>query len=75
MRRSSILATTMLTTLVFSLPAAADDRVYADFPVTVKGYTGDKTSSVAYTGQIARHALHDSLKKLAGSETGAARKT
>ena len=70
MRRSSILATTMLTALVFSLPAAADDRVYADFPVTVKGYTGSKTSSVSYSGQIARHALHDSLKKLAGSGDG-----
>ncbi|MEP3115638.1 DUF4856 domain-containing protein [Nisaea sp.] len=70
MRRSSILATTMLTALVFSSPAAADDRVYADFPVTVKGYTGSKTSSVSYSGQIARHALHDSLKKLAGSGDG-----
>lgn len=70
MRRSSILATTMLTALVFSLPAVADDRVYADFPVTVKGYTGSKTSSVSYSGQIARHALHDSLKKLAGSGDG-----
>lgn len=47
--------------------AAADDRVYSGYPVTVKGYAGDKTTSVAYTGQIARHTLHDSLKKLVGS--------
>ena len=50
--------------------AFADGMVYADFPVTVKGYQGKKTSSVSYTGQIARHALHDSLKKLAGQGNG-----
>lgn len=44
--------------------------VYADFPVTLKGYTGDKTNSVAYTGQIARYVLHDSLKKLASKSDG-----
>jgi hypothetical protein len=49
--------------------ALADDQVY-EFPVTVKGYTGSKTSSVSYTGQIARHVLHDSLKKLAGKGDG-----
>lgn len=51
-------------------PALADGTVYADFPVTVKGYQGEKTSSVSYGGQIARHALHDSLKKLATSGNG-----
>ncbi len=50
--------------------ASADDTVYAGFPVTVKGYDGSKTTSVSYTGQIARHVLHDSLKKLAGSGNG-----
>lgn len=55
-----------LAVLTIAASAAADDRVYADFPVTVKGYAGDKTSSVSYSGQIARHALHDSLKKLVG---------
>ena len=50
--------------------AAANDTVYAEFPVTVKGYEGKKTNSVSYTGQIARHALHDSLKKLAGKGNG-----
>lgn len=52
--------------------AMADDMVYADFPITLKGYAGDKTTSESYTGQIARHVLHDSLKKLAGKGTGTA---
>jgi len=52
------------------LPACADPDIYGTFPVTVKGYSGSKTNSVAYTGQIARHVLHDSLKKLAGKGNG-----
>ena len=55
---------------VFFFPSYAmsdDDKVYGKFPITVKGYSGNKTSSTAYTGQIARHILHDSLKKLAGN--------
>ena len=44
---------------------------YADFPVTLKDYQGDKKTSVSYSGQIARHALHNSLKKLAGQGNGA----
>ena len=44
--------------------------LYADFPVTVKGYGGAKTSSVSYSGQTARHLLHESLKKLAGTAAG-----
>jgi len=50
----------------------ADGSDYAGFPVTTKGYKGDKKTSVSYTGQIARHALHDSLKKLAGKGNGKA---
>ena len=42
----------------------AANNVYGPFPVTVKGYSGSKTNSVSYTGQIARHVLHDSLKKM-----------
>lgn len=61
-----------LALLTLAAPAAADDRVYADFPVTVKGYAGAKTTSVSYGGQIARHALHDSLKKLVGAGDAAA---
>ncbi|WP_416897888.1 MAG: DUF4856 domain-containing protein [Minwuia sp.] len=52
--------------------AAADDKIYAGFPVTVKGYAGDKTHSVSYSGQAARNVLHDSLKKLASKGDAAA---
>ena len=41
-----------------------EGQIYGPFPITLKGYSGDKTNSVSYSGQIARHALHDSLKKL-----------
>jgi len=54
----------------FGSVSAASGDLYADFPVTLKGYDGDATTSVAYTGQMARHVLHNSLKKLAGSGTG-----
>ena len=51
-------------------PAQAGSDLYADFPITVKGYSGSKTHSVSYGGQIARHLLHESLKKLAGKGDG-----
>ncbi|TDP01104.1 DUF4856 domain-containing protein [Marinomonas balearica] len=35
-----------------------------EFGVTLKKYEGDSNSSVSYGGQIARHALHNSLKVL-----------
>ena len=60
-----LLAGVLGTTL--SLPAFGDGHSYGPFPITLKGYSGDKTNSVSYTGQIARHVQHDSLKKLAGS--------
>lgn len=47
-------------------------EIYADFPVTLQGYTGDKKTSVSYPGQIARHTLQNSLKILAGKGTGIA---
>jgi hypothetical protein len=43
---------------------------YGPFPVTLQDYTGSKKNSVSYTGQVARHALHDSLKKLASKGDG-----
>lgn len=52
--------------------AMAASQTYSDFPVTVKDYKGDKKTSTAYTGQIARHLLHNSLKKLAGKGDGKA---
>ena len=62
---ASIISIALLSNVSF-----ADDTVYGKFPVTLKGYSGSKTNSVSYTGQIARHALHDSLKKLAGKGNG-----
>lgn len=47
-------------------------ETYGPYPVTVKGYEGKKTNSVAYTGQIARQTLEKSLKKLATKGNGKA---
>lgn len=69
------IARTGLAALGITLLAAtaqADDRVYGPFPVTVKGYQGSATNSVKYTGQIARHVLHESLKKLSAKGNGSA---
>ena len=55
---------------LMAAPAAADDSVYGQFPVTLKSWLGTEENSVAYTGQIARQILHDSLKKLAGKGNG-----
>ncbi len=71
--KSKLLATVAMGALLAPASlhsAVANDDVYADFPVTVKGYSGDKRNSVSYSGQIARHVLHDSLKKLAGKGVG-----
>ena len=62
-----LLAGALGTTL--SLPAFGDGHSYGPFPITLKGYSGDKTNSVSYTGQIARHVLHDSLKKISGTKS------
>ena len=70
MKKTIVGGAAALSLVLLPGAAAADGMVYADFPVTVKGYQGKKTSSVSYTGQIARHALHDSLKKLATSGNG-----
>ena len=70
----AMLASASVAAMLVALPAAtalAND-VYGPFPVTVKGYKGDKKNSVGYTGQIARHVIHDSLKKLAGQGNGKA---
>lgn len=63
---------TAFSIALLSTSALADENVYAGFPITVKGYGGDKTTSVSYGGQIARHTLHDSLKVIAGKGTGKA---
>ena len=43
------------------------NHVYGPYPVTLKGYSGDKTNSVSYTGQVGRQLLHNSLKKAVSS--------
>ena len=70
MNRLTKIGLVSVATALLSTTAFADNPAYSGFPVTVKGYSGDKTTSVAYTGQIARQALHDSLKKLAGKGNG-----
>lgn len=64
---------TMLSVAISAFLSAnvhANSDVYGPDPITVKGYGGKKTDSTAYTGQMARHVLHNSLKKLAGKGTG-----
>jgi len=56
--------------VAFAASAQADGHLYGPFLVTVKGYQGDAKNSVSYTGQIARHVLHDSLKALSGGGNG-----
>ena len=58
-----------ITCLSFGLTGLANagahsEDVYGPFPVTLKGYSGDCTNTVSYSGQIARHVQHDSLKHL-----------
>ncbi len=73
MKLKKIVSAVALASLAsFGMTAQAADKVYADFPVTVKGYEGKAEHSVAYTGQMARHVLHTSLKKLAAKGNGQA---
>ena len=64
MKRSIFVAFVTLFTFSFSQLSLADGHVYGPYPITLKDYSGDKTNSVKYTGQMARHVLHDSLKSL-----------
>ena len=61
----------MLTASAFFIGASgasADGHpVYADFPITLKGYDGTSKTSVSYGGQMARHMLHNGLKKASSS--------
>ena len=70
---SRLIALGVLTISITLIPniLSANGSVYGKFPVTLKDYKGGKTNSVSYGGQIARHVLHDSLKKLAGKGNGA----
>ena len=53
-----------------ALAAGHGNHVYGPFPVTLKGYSGDKTNSVSYSGQVGRQLLHNSLKKAIGKNAG-----
>ncbi|MBL41382.1 MAG: DUF4856 domain-containing protein [Rhodospirillaceae bacterium] len=57
---------TIISGLFFSNFAFANE-VYGPYKVTLKGYKGNKTNSVSYSGQVARQVLHTSLKKLSSS--------
>ena len=68
-----VFCATLLSLQFVSVSVATDSvETYGPYPVTVKGYSGDKTDSTSYTGQMARHVLQTSLKKLAGSGNGEA---
>ena len=60
---TSVLAVTLLASAAFA-------ETYGPYPITEKSYSGDKTNSVAYTGQVARNIMIDSLKSLAGKADG-----
>jgi len=65
MKKTLISIIASLLTLGFVQIAYADGhKVYGPYPITLKGYDGDKTNSVKYTGQMTRQVLHDSLKAL-----------
>ena len=49
---ASVLIASSFTKIVF----ADGHQIYGPYPITLKGYDGDKTNSVKYTGQMARHA-------------------
>lgn len=68
MKRSIALSASALALAAMTSAAGAD--TYGPFPITETSYSGDKTNSVSYTGQIARNVLVDSLKKLAAQGNG-----
>ena len=68
MRKSVLTLTTVLATGLFATATLAES--YGPYPVTLKGYEGDKTNTVSYSGQIARQVLEKSLKSIAGKGNG-----
>ncbi len=68
-KQKTLLKTLVLSFLSFGLiqPIFSNDDVYGPFPITLKGASADCSNSVSYTGQIARHVQHDSLKSLVKS--------
>jgi hypothetical protein len=75
MLKSMLKGSTIVATLALTSTTAFSDghaTTYGPFPITLQNYDGDATNSVSYSGQIARHVLHDSLKVLAGRGDGGA---
>lgn len=68
MKRSLKLGTSLLA-LAF-VAGTAHAEAYGPYPITEKSYSGDKTNSVSYSGQVARSLLVDALKKLASKGDG-----
>ena len=66
----SAIATLCLSSNGYSGDTHTND--YGPYPVTLQGYTGSKTNSVSYTGQIGRQVLHTSIKKLSSQGNGGA---
>ena len=65
MKKFITITASLLIAFSFAKTVLADGhQVYGPYPITLKGYDGDKTNSVKYTGQMARQVLHDSLKAL-----------
>ena len=64
MKKLITILTLCVSVLSFTNLFADGHLIYGPQPITLKGYSGDKTNSVKYTGQMARHVLHDSLKAL-----------
>lgn len=69
MRKAFIKQTTLLVAASV-ISSAAIAETYGPYPITLKGYEGDKTNSVSYGGQVARQTLEQSLKSLAGKGDG-----
>ena len=72
LRTVGVLIASLSPLMIASMASGDSSNNYGPFPVTVKGYDGSATNSVSYSGQIARHVLHDSLKKLASTGDGGA---
>ena len=70
LRTVGVLIASFSPLMIGSVASGESSNNYGPFPVTVKGYDGSATNSVSYSGQIARHVLHDSLKKLASTGDG-----
>ena len=66
MKKILVIASALVFSFSFSKSFADGHgpEIYGPYPITLKGYEGDKTNSVKYTVQMSRHVLHDILKKL-----------